>query len=49
LTESQYEKSGYFYPNLIAKIYRDAIEDVMGSNGMKALLNMAHMQHLIDN
>jgi hypothetical protein len=49
LTETQYEKSGYYYPNLIARIYLDAIEDVMGSNGIKALLNMAHMQHLIDN
>jgi predicted hydrocarbon binding protein len=49
LSETTYEKSGYYYPNLIAKIYLEAIEDVMGSNGIKALLNMAHMQHLIDN
>jgi predicted hydrocarbon binding protein len=49
LTETQYEKSGYYYPNLIAKIYLDAIEDVMGPNGIKALLNMAHMENLIDN
>jgi predicted hydrocarbon binding protein len=49
VTETQYERSGYYYPNLIAKIYLDAIEDVMGSNGIKALLNMANMQHLIDN
>lgn len=42
-------KSGYYYPNLIAKIYLEAIEEIMGANGMKALLNMGHMQHLIDN
>jgi predicted hydrocarbon binding protein len=42
-------KSGYYYPNLIAKIYLEAIEDVMGTNGLKALLNLANMQHLIDN
>jgi predicted hydrocarbon binding protein len=33
---------------MIARIYLEAIEDVMGSNGMKALLNMAKMQDLID-
>lgn len=49
MTETQHEKSGYFYPNLIARIYLEAIEDVMGSNGIKALLNLAHMPHLIDN
>jgi predicted hydrocarbon binding protein len=49
LTETAYEKSGYYYPNLIARIYLEAIEDVMGSNGIKALLNMAHMEHLKDN
>jgi predicted hydrocarbon binding protein len=49
VTETQYERSGYYYPNLIAKIYLEAIEDVMGSNGIKALLNLASMQHLIDN
>jgi hypothetical protein len=49
VTETQYERSGYYYPNLIAKIYLDAIEEVMGSNGIKALLNLANMQHLIDN
>jgi predicted hydrocarbon binding protein len=49
MAENQGEKSGYYYPNLIAKIYLEAIEEVMGTNGTKALLNMAHMQHLIDN
>jgi predicted hydrocarbon binding protein len=34
---------------LIAKIYLDAVEEVMGTNGLKALLNMANMQHLIGN
>jgi predicted hydrocarbon binding protein len=34
---------------MIAKIYLEAIEEVMGTNGMKALLNMAGMQYLIDN
>ena len=49
MSETQYEKSGYYYPNLIAKIYLEAIEEIMGANGVKALLNMADMQNLIDN
>jgi predicted hydrocarbon binding protein len=49
MSETQYEKSGYYYPNLIAKIYLEAIEEIMGANGVKALLNMAAMQNLIDN
>jgi len=48
LTEASYEKSGYYYPNLIAKIYLEAIEEIMGTNGIKALLNLANMQHLIE-
>jgi predicted hydrocarbon binding protein len=49
MSHDQTEKSGYYYPNLIARIYLESVEEVMGSNGMKALLNMAHMQELIDN
>jgi hypothetical protein len=32
--------SGYYYPNRIARIYFQAMEDVMGHNGLKALLNL---------
>jgi predicted hydrocarbon binding protein len=42
-------KSGYYYNNLIARIYLNAIEEIMGANGMKALLNLAKMPHLIEN
>jgi predicted hydrocarbon binding protein len=49
MTQELGEKSGYYYPNLIVKIYLEAIEDVMGVNGLKALLNMAGMQQLIGN
>lgn len=49
MSEQHHEKSGYCYPNLIAKIYLEAIEEVMGANGLKALLNLAGMKHLIDN
>jgi predicted hydrocarbon binding protein len=49
VSESKYEKSGYCYPNLIARIYLQSIEEIMGTNGIKALLNMADMKELIDN
>ena len=45
----KYEMSGYYYPNLIAKIYLESIEEIMGANGIKALLNLADMKNLIDN
>ena len=43
------EPSGHYYPNLIARIYLDALEDVMGKNGLKAILNFAGLSHLVDN
>ncbi len=42
-------KSGLYYPNRIARIYLQAMEEVMGKNGLNAILNMAHLKHLIDN
>jgi hypothetical protein len=33
-------KSGYYYPNRIARIYLQAMEEVMGRNGLNALLNL---------
>ena len=42
-------KSGLFYPNRIALIIMQALEDVMGKNGMNAILNLAHLSNLIDN
>jgi predicted hydrocarbon binding protein len=42
-------KSGYFYPNKFALITLNALEDVMGKNGLKAILNLANLGNLIDN
>lgn len=42
-------KSGLYYPNRVARIYLQAMEDVMGKNGLNAILNMASLQNLIDN
>ncbi len=43
------EKSGYYYANKFALIMLDALEDVLGENGLKAVLNLAHLPNLIDN
>ncbi len=42
-------KSGYYYANKIVFIAFNALEDVMGKNGFNAILNLAHLPHLIDN
>jgi len=42
-------ESGYYYPNKIARIILHALEDVMGTNGLNAILNLAHLSHLIEN
>lgn len=36
-------KSGLYYPNKIARIYLQAMEEVMGKNGLNAVLNMAKL------
>lgn len=41
--------SGYYYPNLMGRIYLQAMEEVMGRNGLNAILNLAGLSHLINN
>lgn len=43
------QKSGLYYPNKIARIFLEALEEVMGKNGLNAVLHLAHLPHLIDN
>jgi len=42
-------RSGYYYANKFALIMIKALEDVMGKNGINAILNLAHLPELIDN
>ena len=42
-------KSGYYYPNKAARITLESLLNVMGKNGLNAILNLAHLPHLIDN
>lgn len=41
-------KSGYYYPNRFALIILEALEEVMGKNGLNAILNMAQQSDLIE-
>lgn len=45
----QVSRSGYYYANKFALIMIKALEDVMGKNGLNAILNLAHLPELIDN
>ena len=42
-------KAGLYYPNKIGRIAMMALEEVMGKNGVNAILNMANLQSHIDN
>ena len=39
----------YHYPNKIGRIILLAMEEIMGRNGVNAVLNLAKMRHLINN
>ncbi|HSV86092.1 MAG TPA: 4-vinyl reductase [Levilinea sp.] len=42
-------KSGLYYPNKIARIVLRALEEVVGKNGLNAILNLANLPQLIEN
>jgi len=39
----------YFYPNKMVRIILLAMEEVMGRNGVNAVLNLAGLKHLVNN
>lgn len=41
--------SGFYYPNKFALLYMEALEEVMGKNGINAILNLAGLSHYINN
>jgi hypothetical protein len=43
------EKSGFNYPNKFARIYLEAMEEIMGKNGLNAILNLAGLSEFIGN
>ena len=48
-TENARETSGYYYPNNMGRIVLQALEEVMGRNGVNALLTLAKLRHLVNN
>lgn len=46
---NQDSKQIYYYPNKIGRIILLAMEEIMGRNGVNAVLNLAKMRHLINN
>ena len=43
------EKSGYYYPNKMARIYLTSIEEMIGPEAMRAVLSLAQMPALVGN
>lgn len=43
------EPSGLYYPDRFGLILFDALEEIMGRNGLNAILNMAKLSRFIDN
>ena len=43
------EKSGLYYPNKFARITVMAMEEIMGTNGLNAILNLSGLSYLIGN
>lgn len=41
------EPSGYCYPNGMARIYIESLRDVIGQNGLRAVLRLAGLGHLL--
>jgi hypothetical protein len=41
-------ESGYYYPNRIARIYLQAMAEVMGRNGLNSLLNLVGLRQYIE-
>lgn len=42
-------KAGLYYPSKFGYITLKALEDVMGKNGLNAILNLAGLNHYVDN
>lgn len=43
------EPSGLYYPNKIARIYLEVLEDIMGKNGLNSVLHKGGLDRLIGN
>jgi len=48
-TGGERPRSGLYYPNKMGRIFLVALEDVMGRNGLNAVLHLAKLDYLIGN
>jgi hypothetical protein len=48
-TKPKIELSGLYYPNRMGRLLFTALEEVMGKNGLNALLHLGNMEQFIDN
>ncbi|MBK8022538.1 MAG: 4-vinyl reductase [Chloroflexi bacterium] len=48
MTNTDRPKSGFYYPNKFARLTMEAMEEIMGRNGLNTILRMAHLEHLND-
>jgi hypothetical protein len=46
---SPLQKAGLYYPNKFGLITIKSLEEVMGKNGLNAILNLAGLSHYIEN
>ena len=46
---SPVQKAGLYYPNKFGLITIKSLEEVMGRNGLNAILNLAGLNHYIEN
>ncbi|MCK5428822.1 MAG: 4-vinyl reductase, partial [Anaerolineales bacterium] len=42
-------ESTYYYPNNMGRIILLSMEEILGHNGLKAVLNQSNLSHLINN
>jgi predicted hydrocarbon binding protein len=49
MTDISPETEAFFYPNKMGRIILLSLEEILGRNGVNATLNLAGLQHLINN
>lgn len=48
MATTERQKSGFYYPNKFARIAMEAMEEIMGRNGLNTILRMAHLEQFTD-
>ncbi|MBL8130315.1 MAG: 4-vinyl reductase [Anaerolineae bacterium] len=48
MATTERQKSGFYYPNKFARIAMEAMEEIMGRNGLNTILRMARLEQFTD-